>query len=143
MQNLLQNVQYKYQIYNSDIEPEHDTDYYCGCAIHQYNRRKMSRLGVQEMWSKAVMYPGKHICDSKLIRLTIYSVERIITSFRREGVSQLLSNDIHVLQQSLQISCHVAIWVFELILILLHGQTQLTGIYDVDTSDYLSQCISQ
>lgn len=60
MQNLLQSVQLAYRIYNSDIEPEHDSDYYCNCAIHQYKRRKMNRLGVQEMWSKAVMYPGQH-----------------------------------------------------------------------------------
>lgn len=58
MQNLLQSVQFAYRIYNSDIEPEHDTDYYCGCAIHQYKMRKINRLGVLEMWSKAVMYPG-------------------------------------------------------------------------------------
>jgi hypothetical protein len=58
MQMALQNVQMANGIYNSDIEPEHDTDYYCGCAIHQYKMRKFNRLGVQEMWSRAVMYPG-------------------------------------------------------------------------------------
>jgi hypothetical protein len=59
MQNMLQNLQQAYRIYNSDVEPEHESDYYCNCAIHQYKRRKMNRLGVQDMWSKAVMYPGK------------------------------------------------------------------------------------
>jgi hypothetical protein len=59
MYNLLQNVQMQYRIYNSDIEPEHDTDWYCNCAIHQYKQMKINRLGVQEMWSKAVMYPGQ------------------------------------------------------------------------------------
>lgn len=59
MQNLLQSVQMRYRIYNSDIEPEHDTDYYCNCLIHQYQRKKWNRLPVQEMWSKAVMYPGE------------------------------------------------------------------------------------
>ncbi len=59
MQNLLQTVQFQYRIYNSDIEPEHDTDYYCNCGIHQYKAMKMRRVGVQEMWSKAVMYPGE------------------------------------------------------------------------------------
>jgi hypothetical protein len=59
MQNHLQTVQLQYRIYNSDIEPEHDSDYYCSCAIHQYKRMKINRLGVQEMWSKAVMYPGE------------------------------------------------------------------------------------
>jgi hypothetical protein len=58
MQNLLQSVQLSFRIYNSEIEPEHETDYYCSCAIHQYQRRKQVRLGVQEMWAKAVMYPG-------------------------------------------------------------------------------------
>lgn len=59
MQNHLQNVQLSHRIYNSDIEPEHDTDYYCSCDIHNYMRRKINRLGVQEMWSRAVMYPGQ------------------------------------------------------------------------------------
>jgi hypothetical protein len=58
MQNLLQRVQLAYGIYNSDIEPEHETDWYCNCLIHQYKFRKMNRLGVQELWSNAVMYPG-------------------------------------------------------------------------------------
>lgn len=59
MQNELQRLQYTYRIYNSDIEPEHDTDYYCGCAIHRYKQMKINRLHVQDMWSKAVMYPGQ------------------------------------------------------------------------------------
>ena len=59
MQQMLQNLQYQYGIYNGDIEPEHDTDYPCSCPIHIYKRQKWSRYGVQEMWSKAVMYPGK------------------------------------------------------------------------------------
>ncbi|RDW71841.1 hypothetical protein BP5796_07875 [Coleophoma crateriformis] len=59
MQNELQRVQMAYRIYNSDIEPEHETDLYCGCPIHQYKRKKTLRLGVQNMWSKAVMYPGE------------------------------------------------------------------------------------
>jgi hypothetical protein len=58
MQMELQNVQVRFQIYNSDIEPEHDTDYYCNCAIHNYQRMKWNRYGVQELWSQAVMYPG-------------------------------------------------------------------------------------
>lgn len=60
MQNFLQSVQQAYGIYNSDIEPEHETDYYCSCLIHQYKNRKMNRLGVQEMWARAVMYPGQY-----------------------------------------------------------------------------------
>ncbi|KAK5131786.1 hypothetical protein LTR08_000541 [Meristemomyces frigidus] len=59
MQQLLQNLQYSYGIYSTDIEPEHDTDYPCSCAIHRYQARKWSRYPVQEMWSKAVMYPGE------------------------------------------------------------------------------------
>lgn len=61
MQQMLQDIQYENRIYNSDIEPEHEIGIYCNCSIHEYQRRKWSRLGVQEMWSKAVMYPGKHI----------------------------------------------------------------------------------
>lgn len=59
MQNLLQSVQFRCHIYNSDIEPEHDTDYTCGCAVCNYKARKLSRLNVQKTWSKAVIYPGK------------------------------------------------------------------------------------
>ena len=59
MQNLLQNAQFQARIYNTEIEPEHDTDYYCNCTTHQYTRAKMARLGVHDMWSKAVKYPGR------------------------------------------------------------------------------------
>jgi hypothetical protein len=59
MQSLLQSVQMRYRIYNPEIEPEHESDYYCNCDIHQYKRRKWQRLSVQQMWSKAVMYPGE------------------------------------------------------------------------------------
>lgn len=59
MQNLLLKVQLTHRIYNSDIEPEHEADWYCRCAIHQYKNKKIARLGVHDMWSKAVMYPGK------------------------------------------------------------------------------------
>ena len=67
MQNALQNLQLQYNIYNSEIEPEHEADYYCACPIHNYQRMKWSRYGVQDMWSKAVMYPGKHISSRSLI----------------------------------------------------------------------------
>lgn len=58
MQNELQNVQMACRIYNGDIEPEHESDMYCTCVVHRYKQMKLNRLGVQEMWSKAVMYPG-------------------------------------------------------------------------------------
>jgi hypothetical protein len=60
MQNMLQTVQMNHHIYNSDIEPEHEANAFCNCDIHQYKFIKMNRLGVQEMWSNAVMYPGEH-----------------------------------------------------------------------------------
>ena len=59
MQNLLQAVQLGAGIYNSDIEPEHDTDWPCDCPVHRYTWRKYARLGVQDVWSRAVMYPGE------------------------------------------------------------------------------------
>lgn len=64
MQQMLQSLQFKYNIYNSDIEPEHDTDYPCRCDIHRYQAMKWNRYGVQETWAKAVMYPGQcfHQC---------------------------------------------------------------------------------
>ena len=60
MQNLLQTLQYKYRIYNSELEPEHESDYPCGCPIHQYQRAKWARSAVQDMWSEAVIYPGAY-----------------------------------------------------------------------------------
>lgn len=59
MQNLLQTVQLQFKIYNPEIEPEHDTDYPCNCAVHNYQRLKYNRLPVQKKWSEAVMYPGQ------------------------------------------------------------------------------------
>lgn len=66
MQQALMNLQYEYGIYNSDIEPEHDTDYYCNCSIHRYQAMKWRRYGVQDMWSKAVRYPGKSIVEHRM-----------------------------------------------------------------------------
>ncbi|KAF7188986.1 hypothetical protein HII31_09676 [Pseudocercospora fuligena] len=63
MQQTLQNLQYQYNIYNSEIEPEHDCDYPCSCPIHNYKRLKYHRYGVQKQWSKAVMYPGEKAYD--------------------------------------------------------------------------------
>jgi hypothetical protein len=60
LQNILQTVQMAHQIYNSEIEPEHESNGYCDCDIHEYKFIQMNRLGVQELWSKAVMYPGEH-----------------------------------------------------------------------------------
>jgi hypothetical protein len=59
MQFLLQAVQQKSRIFNPEIEPEHDTDYFCNCHIHQYIGKKISRLDTLQIWSKAVMYPGE------------------------------------------------------------------------------------
>ncbi|KAG9245019.1 hypothetical protein BJ878DRAFT_40390 [Calycina marina] len=59
MQQSLQRLQYSYKIYNGEIEPEHDTDYWCNCAIHNYQRRRQARLGIQRQWCDAVMYPGE------------------------------------------------------------------------------------
>ncbi|KAJ5385799.1 hypothetical protein N7509_008340 [Penicillium cosmopolitanum] len=61
MQNLLQTAQLNFGIYNPEIEPEHDANLYCVCEIHQYKRRKMNRLHVHDIWSKAVMYPGEKV----------------------------------------------------------------------------------
>jgi len=72
MQNALQTLQLQYGIYNSEVEPEHDTDYYCGCPIHRYKLMKWNRYRVQEMWSKAVMYPGK--CGMLVIDTCVYNV---------------------------------------------------------------------
>lgn len=63
MQQALQSLQYQYNIYNSDIEPEHEVEGFCNCAIHKYKRRKWNRYSVQRQWSKAVMYPGEKAYD--------------------------------------------------------------------------------
>ncbi|PYH87395.1 hypothetical protein BO71DRAFT_489605 [Aspergillus ellipticus CBS 707.79] len=60
MQNELQRIQRICSIYNTDIEPEHESSTNrCDCAVHQYLYKKFARLKVQEIWSKAVMYPGE------------------------------------------------------------------------------------
>lgn len=70
MQTTLHNVQLSSQIWNPEIEPEHETTHLCDCAIHKYLKRKIDRLEVQELWSKAVMYPGeKHYDDCTHLRL--------------------------------------------------------------------------
>src|SRR5947207_4468670 len=77
MQQMLQNLQFQYGIYNSDIEPEHDSDYPCSCPIHQCQRAKWTRYGVQDMWSKAVMYPGKVPCSPSTKLPTILTFQFI------------------------------------------------------------------
>lgn len=70
MQHLLQNVQLFLHIYNPEIEPERECGYPCSCIMHKYIQRKMERLEIQEIWSKAVMYPGeKHYHDCTQVRL--------------------------------------------------------------------------
>lgn len=66
MQNLRQAVQQASRIFNREIEPEHETDQFCDCPIHRYMHKKRTRLGIQELWAKAVMYPGEksyHDCN--------------------------------------------------------------------------------
>jgi hypothetical protein len=60
MQNWLLQLQSDCHIYNPEIEPEHDSDQYpCGCSVHKYTRAKWGRCDVQDMWSRAVLYPGE------------------------------------------------------------------------------------
>ncbi|CAK7266056.1 hypothetical protein SEPCBS119000_001826 [Sporothrix epigloea] len=73
MQQDLQNLQYMYRIYNPEIEPEHDSEYYCDCPIHRYRVRKINRLRVQRMWSDAVMYPGERFYSGVLMAPQIFS----------------------------------------------------------------------
>ncbi|KAF2810386.1 uncharacterized protein BDZ99DRAFT_520457 [Mytilinidion resinicola] len=74
MQTALQNLQFKYRIYNSEIEPEHEYDGYCNCPIHQYQRMKWSRYRVQEFWSQAVMYPGEKSYNDNAQSAGLYGV---------------------------------------------------------------------
>jgi hypothetical protein len=73
MQNALQSLQIQYRIFNSEIEPEHDSDYPCGCPIHQYQRMKRSRRSVLTQWSEAVMYPGEKVYHDLAPQTTIFS----------------------------------------------------------------------
>ncbi|OQE43223.1 hypothetical protein PENCOP_c003G00134 [Penicillium coprophilum] len=60
MKAALHSIQQACVIFNSDIEPEHTTQFYnCDCDVHKYKDRKAVRLPVQELWSKAVIYPGE------------------------------------------------------------------------------------
>lgn len=81
MQQMLQNLQFEYGIYNSDIEPEHETEYPCSCSIHRYQARKWRRYGVQDQWSRAVMYPGT---SPYLIQIVHFI--QLISGSRRESI---------------------------------------------------------
>ncbi|RKO90375.1 hypothetical protein BDK51DRAFT_30443 [Blyttiomyces helicus] len=60
MYNLLQQAQVAAQIYNQEIEPEHEAwGGICVCLTCQYSRAKNDRLLVLDMWSRAVKYPGE------------------------------------------------------------------------------------
>lgn len=60
MKATLHAIQQACHIFNSDIEPQHTSQSIsCDCDVHKYKDRKSARLAVQEMWSKAVMYPGQ------------------------------------------------------------------------------------
>ncbi|KAF4768722.1 hypothetical protein HAV15_002207 [Penicillium sp. str.  len=60
MKATLHAIQQACRIFNSDIEPQHTSQSTnCDCDVHKYKDRKSTRLAVQEMWSKAVMYPGQ------------------------------------------------------------------------------------
>ncbi|RKO86269.1 hypothetical protein BDK51DRAFT_35429 [Blyttiomyces helicus] len=59
MYNRLQQAQREGGVYNQDIEPEHETEGYCGCAACCYKWAKIERLPVHDMWSHAVKYPGE------------------------------------------------------------------------------------
>ncbi|GAD95359.1 hypothetical protein PMAA_090430 [Paecilomyces variotii No. 5] len=109
MQSMLRKVQLKRRVYNSDIEPEHDSLVDCDCIIHQYMVRKFDRLGVQEMWSKAVAYPGEkvyHNCyQSPLLSNNPYG--HVVSPYDSSGYGEpaLRSNDYTLsLQQTVQLN---------------------------------------
>ncbi|KAJ6032184.1 hypothetical protein N7540_002916 [Penicillium herquei] len=90
MQNMLHSVQLSCQIWNPEIEPEHETTNLCECAVHKYWKRKIDRLEVQEAWSKAVIYPGEksyHDCTHlRLFNNNPYTLE-IVSPYGFSGVS--------------------------------------------------------
>ncbi|PYH49278.1 uncharacterized protein BP01DRAFT_420292 [Aspergillus saccharolyticus JOP 1030-1] len=60
IQNRLQQIRWNHQIFNDEIEPEHEAQNIlnCACDIHRYQLRKQNRLEVLKKWSGAVMYTG-------------------------------------------------------------------------------------
>ncbi|KAJ5915974.1 hypothetical protein N7454_010881 [Penicillium verhagenii] len=90
MQNLLHGIQLSCQIWNPEIEPEHETNELCECAVHKYLKRKIDRLQTQEMWSKAVVYPGEKPYDDcthlRLFNNNPYSTE-IISPYGLPGAT--------------------------------------------------------
>ena len=49
------------EIYNEDIEPEHDSEAYCSCSICHYKRYKSQRSRIHNLWSSATKYPGPEV----------------------------------------------------------------------------------
>lgn len=78
---MLQSVQVSLHIFNPEIEPERECPYPCNCLIHRYIQRKLARLNVQELWAKAVMYPGeKYYHDCTQVRLFNNNPYQIVVS---------------------------------------------------------------
>ena len=117
MQLRLQSLQLAYRIYNSDVEPEHETDYYCNCRIHQYKYAKQNRLGVQKMWAEAVMYPGEkfyHDCFQQNFFTSNPYQYRVIspygmTAFSKNSAMQRPSprNHAQAVQQTIQLNARL------------------------------------
>ncbi|KAJ6086764.1 hypothetical protein N7467_005678 [Penicillium canescens] len=89
LQNMLHSVQLSCRIYNPEIEPEHETHLLCECPVHMYWKRRLNRLDVLEMWSKAVVYPGeKPYHDFAHLRLSNNNpYSNIMTSYSLAGAS--------------------------------------------------------
>ncbi|KAK5997664.1 hypothetical protein PT974_00019 [Cladobotryum mycophilum] len=73
MQGRLQELQYQYNIFNSDLEPEHEVEGQCYCDVHRYAQQKYNRLDVQEMWARAVMYPGEKFYNDNPYSTALFS----------------------------------------------------------------------
>jgi hypothetical protein len=89
MQKMLHSVQLSSRIYNPEIEPEHETHLLCECPVHKYWKRRLDRLDVHEMWSKAVLYPGEKLYhDFAHLRLSNNNpYSNVMTSYALAGSS--------------------------------------------------------
>ena len=136
MQNLLQNLQYQYNIYNPEIEPEHETEFYCGCPIHNYQRIKWNRYGVQEMWSKAVMYPGK---SCSIIEITGFAAELLmrVVLLRREILQRQSYQWWNLIQQeSIPRPYNWTLWLSRSLRILRRSETTARISRQMDPSSH-------
>lgn len=132
MQQELQTLQYRYRIYNSDIEPEHDSDMPCACPIHEYTHKKQCRIPALQLWSKAVRYPGIY-CPSH------FSQANGQPTHTRREILYLHARIVQWCLESIQHS-HLGIWEFPVwFLAFLPGPAYFRVLHTIPARDHFSE----